>query len=251
MSALRPESAELAAAVSERELLRLLGLPRGRELGVELRERTQLARSWYAANGRPFAATRRHAVESVSASNVLLADGTGLRSGALADGLRATRGHAVVVLAVSAGPEVAAEGSRLWAADRPDEAYFLDRFAAAVTEALVLWASGNECGGASSAGETLLPPLSPGCGRFEIGDQQRLVQLLGGMPSSDERLRLGPIEVLGTGALAPPHSLLAVFGVTRQPLAAATPEDLCRACALEPCGFRRAPFASTASEVSA
>jgi hypothetical protein len=243
MSALRPQGAELAAAVNERELLRLLGVPRGRELPGELGERAHAARAWYAANGRPFAAARRYAATRVSATEVQLEGGTGLRSGALADGMRAARGHAVIVLAVSAGREVAAETSRLWASDRPDEAYVLDRFAAAVTEALVLWASGAECRDASRAGETLLPPLSPGCGRFEIGDQQRLVGLLGGEPAPQQRLRLGPIELLATGALDPPYSLLAAFGVTRQPLAAATPEDLCRACELEPCAFRRAPRA--------
>lgn len=244
MSALRPQGAELAAGVSERELLRLLGLPRGRELVGELGESAEAARSWYAANGRPFAATRRHGVERMSAAAVRLEDGSELRSGALADGLRAVSGHAVVVVAVSAGREVAAESRRLWAADRPDEAYFLDRFAAAVTEALVLWVSGRECRAASSAGETLLPPLSPGCGRFEIGDQQRLLRLLGGEPAPDDRLRLGPIELLATGALDPPHSLLAALGVTRRALPTVAPEDLCRACALEPCGFRRTPFAS-------
>ena len=242
MSTDRPHAVELAAAISEPELMRLLGLPRTRGLAGELGERAQAARSWYAANGRPFAATRRVAVERLSASEVSLVDGTVLRSAALADGLRATDGHAVVVFAVSAGREVAAEIGRLWASDRPDEAYFLDRFAAAVTEALVLRTSGSECRQASGAGETLLPPLSPGCGRFEIGDQQRLMRLVGGVPTSDERLRQGPIELLPAGALDPPHSLLGVLGLTRQRLAAPTPEDLCRACALEACGFRRVPF---------
>ena len=251
MSALRPEGAELAAAVSERELRRLVGLPRGRDLEGDLRERAEAARSWYAANGRPFCVAGRHAVEQLSTSEVRLADGTELRSPALAESLRDTRGHAVLVLAVSAGREVAAETRRLWSEDRPDEAYFLDRFAAAVTEALVLWVSGNECREAFSAGETLLPPLSPGCGRFELGDQQRLLSLLGGVPDPGERLRLGPIELLTTGALDPPHSLLAALGVTRQPLAATTPEDLCRACELEPCGFRRARFSGAAIEATA
>jgi hypothetical protein len=243
---LAPQATELAAAVSERELLRLIGMPRGRGLDGDLREGADTARAWYAAHGRPFAASRRVGVEGVSASLVRLTDGSELRSSALAEGLRATQGLAVVVLAVSAGREVAAEARRLWATDRPDAAFVLDRFAAAVTEALVLWSSGAVCRTAASDGETLLPPLAPGCGRFEIGDQQRLMQLLGAAPVGDERLALGPIELLATGALDPPHSLLAALGVTRQPLAAATPEDLCRSCALEPCGFRRAPFTRSA-----
>ena len=246
MSGLGPQATELAAAVSERELLRLLGMPRGRGLQGELRERAEGARAWYASQGRPFAASCRVGVQDVSASVVRLTDGTELRSSALAEGLRATQGLAVVVLALSAGREVAAEVSRLWSAERPDEAFILDRFAAAVTEALVLWGSGAVCRAAASDGETLLPPLAPGCGGFEIGDQQRLMRLLGGVPAGDDRLALGPIELLTTGALDPPHSLLAALGVTRQPLAAATPEDLCHACALEPCAFRRAPLTRSA-----
>jgi len=241
---LLPEAAELAAAVLERELARLVGVPRGRELEGELRARADGARAWYAAHGRPYAAACRVALDEVFGSRVRLADGTELGSPALAEGLLDTRGHAVVALAVSAGREVAAEARRLWSADRPDEGFFLDRFAAAVTEALVLWASGSICREGSPAGETLLPPLAPGCGAFEIGDQHRLMRLLGAAPVAEDRLALGPIELLPTGALDPPHSLLAALGVTRQALAAATPEDLCRACELAPCAFRRVPFAA-------
>jgi len=237
----RPQAADLAAAVTERELLRLLGMPRGRELEGELRARADAARAWYAEHGRPFAATRRVGLQDVAAASVRLADGTALRSAGLAEALRATRGHAVVVLAVSAGREVAAEVARAWAEERPDEAWFLDRFATAVTEALVLQASGTECRAASEAGETLLPPRSPGCGDFEIGDQHRLMSLLGGTPGTGERVALGPIELLASGALDPPHSLLAALGVTRHSLEATTPEALCRGCELDPCAFRRAP----------
>jgi hypothetical protein len=239
-SELRLTAAEAAAGVSERELRRLVGLPRGRELDGELRERADAARAWYAGRGRPFAATRRIGVATLAADRVRLADGTDLRSARLASGLRASRGHAVVVLAVSAGREVAAEVARAWAEDRPDEAWFLDRFATAVTEALVLTVAGNECAAASTAGETLLPPHSPGCSDFELGDQHRLMALLGGAPAG-ERVALGPIELLPSGALDPAHSLLAALGVTRESLPDTTPEALCRGCELDPCAFRRAP----------
>ena len=232
--------AQVAAAVSERELLRLLGMPRGRELEGELRARADAARAWYAAHGRPHTATRRVDVQGVGSTGVTLADGSELRSTRLAEDLRTTDGHAVLVLAVSAGREVATEVSRAWAEDRPDEAYFLDRFATAVTEALVLEASGAACRAASGDGETLLPPRSPGCGDFEIGDQHRLMALLGGTPNG-ERVALGPIELLPSGALDPPHSLIAALGVTRHALEATTPEALCRGCELDPCAFRRAP----------
>jgi len=88
VSGLGPQATELAAAVSERELLRLLGMPRGRGLQGELRERAEGARAWYASQGRPFAASCRVGVQDLSASVVRLTDGTELRSPALAEGLR-------------------------------------------------------------------------------------------------------------------------------------------------------------------
>jgi hypothetical protein len=242
---LGPRGRELAEVVSECELLRLLELPRGRALDGELGARVDAARSWYAVHGRPFAAARRVEVRSLTAAEVRLVDGSELRSGALAARLRSARGHAVVVLAVSAGPEVARETGRLWADGRPDEAYFLDRFAAAVAEALVSWSAAAACREAAGEGETLLPPLSPGCSDFALGDQQRLMALLGAT-QRNERAALGPLELVATGALDPPHSLLAALGVTRQKLAAATPDDLCRGCGLERCRFRRAPHAAAA-----
>ena len=123
-------SAEVAAAVPDHEYRRLLGLPPGLELSRDLVARAKRAREWYAANGRPFAATRRVELRGIGAVEVMLATGDVLTSVALADRLREGDAHALVVLAASAGPEVAEEATRLWGAGRPDEAYFLDRFAA-------------------------------------------------------------------------------------------------------------------------
>jgi hypothetical protein len=238
--------AALAAAVRERELLRLFGMPRGRKLEGDLRERVDSARSWYAEHGRPFAAVRQVALAGLTATEVALEGGVTLRSGSLAESLRGSNAHAVAVLAVSAGREVAAEAAARWKQDRPEEAYVLDRFAAAVAETLVLRASESFCREASPAGETLLRAHSPGCGGFDLRDQHRLMAVLGGTERAEGRLAFGPIELLPSGALDPQHSLLAAAGVTRLRVAASTADDLCRGCSLDPCGFRRAAYASRA-----
>jgi len=237
---------ELAKAVGEDELKRLLGLPRGFELAGDLRARADGARAWYAENGRPFAAVRRVGVSALEEERVLLEDGTELASAALSASLRSARGHALVVLAASAGREAADEARRAWAEDRPDEGFFLDRFGTAVTEALVHHVAMFLCRGASSAEETLLPHHSPGCGRWSLDDQPRLMSLLGGVPVDDDRTRLGPIELLPSGGLDPANSVLAVLGVTRLAAPSASLADLCRACDLAPCAFRRAPMARAA-----
>jgi hypothetical protein len=241
---LRVPAAEIASSVSERELLRLLGMPRGRALEGDLLDRACGARDWYAQHGGPFVASRRVAIGARGSSLrgpgasetdgsrtdvVRLEEGTELRSALLTTRLEAGQAHALVALAASAGLDVASEVKRLWAEERPDEAYFLDRFRAA-----------------APLGETLLPHLSPGCGHWDLADQHRVMGVLTGEKGhlgTDETVRLGPIELLPSGALHPQHSVLAVLGVTHRK-GTTTPEDLCRACDLDPCAFRRAPFAA-------
>lgn len=248
-------AADAAAGVKDAEFRRLLGIPRGREVADEIGERAGLARRWYAAYGRPFVALRRMALVGATPQSVTLETGEVIGGAALAERLRDNEAYALVALAVSAGPEVAAEAARLWADDRPDESYFLDRFAAAVAEQLVWQASAALCGDATTAGEGLLPHLSPGCGRWEISAQHQLMALLcaGQMPQphatppaagEDGRpvLVLGPITLLASGALKPQHSLLAALGVTRRAIVA-TAESSCRSCDLARCRYRRAPYA--------
>jgi hypothetical protein len=240
--------AEIAASVREQEYLRLLGLPRARPLEGDLLGRAEGARRWYASHGRPFVAARRVGLTALGPATAALDDGTLLSGAAIADRLRSGEAHAVVALAASAGREVAEEAARLWA-DRPDEAFFLDRFAVAAAEGLVRWAAASLCRESERAGETLLPHLSPGCGHWDIADQHRLMGLLTGQPpgagTPAVSVSLGPLRLLPSGALDPQHSVLAAFGVTRHAFVT-TPEDLCRSCDLEPCAFRRAPFSAMA-----
>jgi hypothetical protein len=251
---LSPEGPKLAGEVRDSELLRLLSMPRGRALEGDVRDRAEDARAWYAENGRPYASARRAAIRSCEGGSVRLEDGTELRSTLLGERLRQGQAHAVYALAATAGREVADEVARRWATDRPDEAYFLDRFAVAVTERLVFWAAGELCRASEREGETLLAHLSPGCGQWDLADQHRVMALLvetvsPGVTSEGERVLLGPLELLPSGALHPQHSLLAVLGVTGR-LSSTTAEDLCRDCELSPCAFRRAPFSARTSSAS-
>jgi hypothetical protein len=249
---LHPKALKLAAEVRERELLRLVGMPRGSTLEGDLRDRAESARAWYAEHGRPWARARRAMIRSCEGGSVRLEDGTELRSAVLDDRLRHGQAHGVFALAATAGREVADEVAHRWATERPDEAYFLDRFAVAVTERLVFWAAGELCRASESSGETLLSHLSPGCGHWDLADQHRVMALLVDgevphAPSDGERVHLGPLDLLPSGALHPQHSLLAVLGVTRR-VVATTPEDLCRECDLSPCAFRRAPCSERTSQ---
>jgi hypothetical protein len=173
-------------------------------------------------------------VRAVDEGTVTLESGTVLEGRELAAGLRRAEAHALVVVVASAGPEVAEESARRWSAGLPDAAYFLDRLAAGVAERLVACAASGLCRELALRREYLLPRQSPGCGDWDLSDQQRLAETLGDGG--------GPVTVLESGALSPQHSVLTVFGITRRAGRSARPLAACSRCDLEPCAFRRMPF---------
>jgi hypothetical protein len=238
---LAPEAAEVAAAVTPAEYARLLMMPRHKLLEPDLAERAQGAREWYAAHGRPWIAFRRAGIDALAGDAVTLRGGASFGSAALAGRLRAGDAHAVVAVAVTAGGEAEAEYRRHWAEGRPDEAFFVERFAVAAVEQLVRDASARACRDSAAAGETALFHASPGCGSWPLEEQRTLLRLLAGEGVSS----VGPVTLLPSGALVPSHSVLALVGLTRRQVAP-TPADACRGCDLDPCRFRRAPYRRTA-----
>jgi hypothetical protein len=147
----------------------------------------------------------------------------------------------VAAVAVTAGAEAEAEYRRHWAEGRPDEAFFVERFAAGVTEQLVRVAAAWACRASATGSETALFQASPGCGGWPLEEQVTLMSVLAG----DEAPAVGPVRMLPSGALTPVHSVLALVGLTRRHVASA-PADACRECDLMPCAFRRAPCRTTA-----
>src|SRR5690349_6015594 len=89
-----------AVIVEEREYARLLGYPWGTPLEGEVLERARTAAEWYEKHGKP----RVYCVSDITG--------------------------------ITAGHEVDREVERLWRCDAVDDAYFLDRYAAAVVENL-------------------------------------------------------------------------------------------------------------------
>jgi hypothetical protein len=136
------------------EYARLLGYPAGKRLEGDVLARAAEALDWYRRHGKPRVYTRVVGNETIAA--------------------------------ITAGSEVEDEVAKLWEEDRVDEAYFLDRLAAAVVEHL-----------AASLGA----PRSPGHKGFPIEEQSRLYSIL----------EPPEIEILPSGMLSPKNSLLAVY----------------------------------------
>jgi hypothetical protein len=234
-----PSAAEAAARVGDAEYARLLLVPRARLAAGLLRERAVAARAWYAAHGSPWLVARRVEVARLDADGAALEGGAWLPGAAFAGRLVAAEGRGLWVVLATAGPEVDDASAAAWAEGRPDDGFFLERFGVAVTEDLLRGAAVALCREAEAAGETLLPPLSPGCGDWELEAQAPLWSLLAG-----DAAALGPVALLESGQLRPKASVLAALGIVTRATKAAvsSPRDACRACDLHPCAFRRAAY---------
>jgi hypothetical protein len=229
--------------VEEREYARLLGYPWGTLLDGKVRERAHQAVQWYRRNGNPrvYCTDVTNFRDTSNTQSPLLGEGgvaapikkmprsdprlSKEPSGHFLDGASTPpsprRGDSssspaglfqqFTVAALTAGSEVDTEVSRLWDEGRVDEAYFLDRYAAGVVEAL-----------ASQLG----PYQSPGTGRMPFEEQWTLFSYIA--PLRPE------IEMLPSGMLRPKNSLLAIV-----PFDAGAVSNPCTRCDLAGCTFRR------------
>ena len=228
--------------VADAEYIRLLGFPRGHVLEGRGRELADWARDWYGAHGRP-GVYGREASDVALRNGTIVVDATVFTSGRLHRTLADADAHAVVLVAVSAGPELENEARRAWLEEKPDEYFFLEMFGSAVVERLITTSGARLCEQADAARMAVLPHYSPGYPDWDIADQSRLFGLL--PPDAVP----GPIEVFESGMLRPKKSLLAVFGLTRHVDRVRHLRELvpCEQCSFMPCQFRRAPYARAAA----
>lgn len=225
--------------VAPAEYQRLLGYPRDWELEDRARELAAAARAWYATQGRPWVYARRATSFEITADSILI-DGVSFESERLRSMLLEAEAESVILVAVSAGPELELEAQKLWTEEKPDEYFFLEVYGSAVVENLITMKGAELCAWAEAQGEAILPHYSPGYPEWDIAQQPALLEVL---RSRGDQLP-GELQVLDSGMLRPKKSLLAVFGLTRNRDRVARVGELnpCENCSYLPCQFRRAPY---------
>jgi hypothetical protein len=223
--------------VETAEYTRLLGFPRGHVLDGRALELAEWARCWYADHGRPWVYVREsHELEIEP--DAIRVDGVRFHSDRLRQTLDRAGAHSVVLVAVSAGPEIEQQAHRAWLEEKPDEYFFLEMFGSAVVEHLTTMSGARLCSWADGEAMAVLPHYSPGYPEWDIVEQEALFGLLAG------GIRPGGLEVLESGMLRPKKSLLGVFGITRHTDRVSRLSGLvpCENCSFAPCQFRRAPY---------
>ena len=233
--------------VLESEFFRLLGYPSTHQPQGRALELAAWARAWYSENGRPWVhASEFHPYEFTERG--LRVAGYEFTSVRLREMLLAAEAHAVVLVAVSAGPECEEKARQLWKEEKPDEYFFLEMFGSAVVEHLITTTGARLCAWSEQRAMTVLPHYSPGYSGWDVADQTKLFQLIQRGFHRDVASR---IQVLDTGMLKPKKSLLAVFGVTRhidrvRSLAGLIP---CENCSFPGCPYRKAPYRNSLPQI--
>lgn len=222
--------------VDPAEYTRLLGFPPGRTLEGRTQELAEWAREWYGAHGRPWVYARQS--ELTIGPNAIRVGSAAFRSERLHRTLEQAGAHSVMLVAVSAGPEIEQAAHQAWLQEKPDEYFFLEMFGSAVVEHLTTMTGARLCEWADREAMAVLPHYSPGYSEWDVADQSALLSLIG------RDVLPGPLEVLESGMLRPKKSLLAVFGLSRhtervRPLSELVP---CENCSFAGCQFRRVAY---------
>lgn len=231
--------------VQAAEYRRLLGYPPDHEWSDRARELAGWAREWYATNGRPWVYARETSDVEIANGSIRI-EGVPFHSTHLQGTLERAGAHGVMLVAASAGVELEQEARKLWNEGKPDEYFFLEVFGSAAVEHLTHLAGARLCAWAEERDMAVLPHYSPGYPEWDIGEQVRLMDLIG---------KAGPLpcalEVLDSGALRPKKSQLAVFGFTRHTDRVRRLADLipCENCSFLPCQYRRAANGHTISSL--
>ncbi len=235
-----PVPADLARRVTEESYARLLGYPDGRLPGGRVAALADRSRRWFARHAAPWSFARPLVLGRIAGARVPLADGPTFTSRRLAERLGEIAADRLVAAVVTAGSEVDVASARLWREDRPDEAYFLDRFGAAVAVHLGAWTGEHLRALAAAGGLGLAPGYSPGYDGWPLGDQVELAGCLTRSRAGDRDPLPGPLRVLDSGMIEPRSSLLAVFGVTADRAASERQwrRHKCSWCSLARCALR-------------
>ncbi len=234
-------------AVQPAEYRRLLGYPPGHELSDRARELADWARAWYLSNGRPWVYARQSDSLEICPDSIQL-EGVPFHSKRLQATLQKAGAHGAILVAAGAGEELEQEAHRLWEQGKPDEYFFLEVFGSAAVEHLTRMTGARLCAWAEARGMAVLPHYSPGYAEWDIGEQGRLLSLIGrpGKPPLPS-----PLDALHSGALRPKKSQLAVFGFTRHTDRVRRLTELipCESCSLLSCQYRRAPHGGRVAAV--
>ncbi len=211
--------------------IRRLGYPKDYEVPEHIQESMDWAVDWYRENGNPWL-------------QIYELDVT-LKEGALFLNTNKTvapkvykrfQKHTVkkaLLMASTAGNTVDEKTTELWLSDYPDRAFFLDTFAASVTEAIVSFAVDYIKDWTSQKNMQTLSRYSPGYPGWDLKEQFLLMDII----KNDFKKEI-PIAISDTALLAPLKSQLSLIGIYYGEVNEKSIDTACAQCSFMDCSCK-------------
>lgn len=185
--------------------MRRLGFPKDYELPEQAQENMGWSAKWYAENGNPWLKIFELKVGLVN--GILTLNNTATEAPKVYKRFEKHQVEKALLIVTTAGEKVDVESTELWSSDTPDKAFFLETYAACVTESLVAFAVDNIKNWAANKNEHALARYSPGYPGWELKEQQTLMKII--KEVADEL----PISISETSLLLPLKSQISMVGI--------------------------------------
>ena len=222
---------EHALEIDEEHYIRRLGMPKDYDFSEDVEKSMAWAVKWYNENGNPWV--------QFYELDVRLEDGNLYLNERLVEAPKVYKRfkkynvQKAMLIASTAGDSVDKKTANLWSSDYPDRSFFLDTYAASVTEAIVAFSVDEIKVWLEQKALNSLARYSPGYPGWGLKGQILLMDII----NSIETQKI-PITVSETALLNPLKSQLSLIGIYEGEKQNETIEIECLQCTFMDCNCR-------------
>ncbi len=211
--------------------IRRLGCPKDYEVSEQIEKSMNWAAQWYQKNGNPW--LQIYELDVHLEDDKLFLNTIETKAPKVVKRFQKHSVNKALLIASTAGDRVDEKTTQLWSSDYPDRSFFLDTYAASVTEAIVSFAVDYINGWTQQKKLKALSRYSPGYIGWNLKEQFLLIDII--KKTSKESI---PISISDTALLSPLKSQLSLVGICKEELNKKPLEIECMQCNFMDCSCR-------------
>jgi len=186
--------------------IRRLGYPKDYEVPEHIQKSMDWAAQWYQDNGNPW--MQIYELDVVLEKEKIFLNTVETHAPKIYNRFYKYNVNKALLIVSTAGNLVDKKTAELWSSDEPDRSFFLDTFAASVTEALVSFGVDYINEWAAQKNRRSLSRYSPGYPGWDLKEQFLLMDIIKNI--IDEEI---PVTISDTALLTPLKSQLSLIGI--------------------------------------
>lgn len=218
-------------SVDRPHYIRRLGYPKDYEVPEHIQESMDWAVDWYRKNGNPW--LQIYELDVVLKDDNLFLNTNKTQAPKVFKRFQKYTVNKALLMASTAGNTVDKKTTELWSSDYPDRAFFLDTFAASVTEAIVSFAVDYIKDWTGQKNMQPLSRYSPGYPGWDLKEQFLLMDIIKNISKNPI-----PITISDTALLAPLKSQLSLIGIYKGETNEKSVDIECSQCSFMDCSCK-------------